>query len=111
MQACTFLKLTFVFVGSWYVGDDGAGEKVLVLEGERIGERFERRTGGARREGSVDLPGIAAVEVGRAMESQDFPRLVVDDNNRPLGMLDITDVVSLTESSDRPPVLPMRRPT
>jgi arabinose-5-phosphate isomerase len=32
---------------------------------------------------------------------------VIDDQNRPLGLLDITDLVSLTDSHDKPDVLPL----
>lgn len=32
---------------------------------------------------------------------------VIDDEHRPLGLLDITDLVSLTESHDKPDLLPM----
>ena len=52
----------------------------MILEGEKVGEGLERRSGGAGSEGTIDLSAVGAGEVGRAVEGENFTGGIVEDD-------------------------------
>jgi len=60
------------------VGEDRGGNAVVALEGEQVGEGFERGARRARNERAVELAAARVGPVGGGNEGEDFPGRVVD---------------------------------